>query len=659
MWKQLLRSAALLAGASLLILLIVLTVGQAEVHAQPADCTDVIDNLFGAIQPGRCAVVGPGNACYANDDITAKPASLRFSRQGHIVPILDLTSLRTHASTGAAILVADTDRGPIKIMAMGGSQITPSSRQVFTLRRTNTGLVCEKTPSGLLLQTDSGERGRVTINGVSVEIGSTALISAEGEVLFDQDPRIDRREGRRNPDAPLCSGFDSQCDFGDSSCPLNERLVWGPFCREDAYANISPGLYRMTLYGRGAVRAGATDYNVTRQTFGFGSHDFSLPGSFTFCWPGLEPGGTGFETIVHSRSKNARVDQITLEYLGADCNANLNSSRPNMMTVTNVEGDVTVRAAGVVRRPVPGQAVRIHYEGSTPAVVENPHPAGGILESPLIQWLTFDPDGLPEVDSGYDDYTPPPPDPVPASDPVASFEQVGLSSDDYYGEADGLVLEVAARDPGVGRNNGAGIESVRFRVYDPGKDLVFERTERIPAYCAFGGNGPCSEFIFRDNDNVWPSGVPMTEGAHTFEARVMTENGATTTIRTTLELWPQIESPEPDDRSGPDIGGMDFDPIWEDGRLCMYESIVGWTSIYDDSGVDYATFYYRFHPEIGTPTFWVTAPMERVDDYTFSVQMGEFESGTLEYTIVATDGVGNESQTSYRSVDTIVCATVD
>lgn len=660
MWKQLLRRAALIGGISLLILIVLLTVGQTEVQAQPPDCSDVIDTLFGVIQD-QCAVVGPGNACYASDRVRASPVSAGFTRPGRIVPFRDLTSLRTYANTGAAILVAGTNQGPVKIMAMGGAQVASSSHQVFTLRKTNEGLVCDKTPSGLLLQTPGGRRGQVTINGVSIELGSTALVTAEGEVLFDQDPRIDRRQGHRNPNAPLCSGFDSQCDFGDSHCPLGERLVWGPYCREDVYPNISPGLYRMTLYGEGRVRAGATDYNVTHKTFAYGFHNLTLPADYTFCWPGIQPGGTGFETIVQSRSSNARVDRITLEYLGPDCDAGAAAGLPSMMTVANVEGEVTVRAAGAVRQLAPGTAVRVLYKGDEPVAVEQPHSAGAIMASPLIEWLTFDPGGMPRVDRG-EEYSPPasePTEPTSPTDPEAWFAQVGVSGEDYYGESEGLVLEVAALDPGVGDYNGAGIDSVRFRIFAPDGKLVFERTERRPAYCAFGGDGPCTPFIFAENDNYWPSGAYISGGRYAIEARARTKAGAETTIRTRIDLQPQQESSPPADDVGPDLAGVTFDPVWEDGRLCMYKPITVWASAYDDSGVESMTFYYRFHPEGSSPTLWVTAPMDQIDDNTFTTQFSELDSGQVEYTVVAMDGAGNQSQSPYQTVDTIVCVQVD
>jgi hypothetical protein len=237
--------------------------------------------------------------------------------------------------------------------------------------------------------------------------------------MFDQDPRIDRRQGSRNPNAPLCSGFDSECNFGN--CMVNGRLVWGPYCREDAYPYIRTGLYRVTLYGRGQVTAGATDYGATGKMFSIMAQDMTLPGSYTFCWNGLRSGGTGFETIVLARSANARVDHLRLEYLGADCSAvnRLSSATPDLMTVTNVEGSVTVTAGGVSRRPRPGEEVRVHFVGGQPRTIDPPVRATALPLSPLIEQLTFE--VLPQVNEAYVPSSPTGPPPSAPTEPPPSY----------------------------------------------------------------------------------------------------------------------------------------------------------------------------------------------------------------------------------------------
>lgn len=137
--------------------------------------------------------------------------------------------------------------------------------------------------------------------------------STTSNALFDDDPR----NNRRGVNATFCSGFESECNFG--GCPQNYRLVWGPYCRETDYPYIKPGLYRVTFQGTGEVRAGATDYGATNQLFGFVQQTLELPGSFTFCWPGKQNGGYGFETIAQSTGGYASIDRITIEYVGEEC----------------------------------------------------------------------------------------------------------------------------------------------------------------------------------------------------------------------------------------------------------------------------------------------------------------------------------------------------
>lgn len=294
-------------------------------QAQVDGCAPIVNALAQGIQADTCEVIAEGSACYASADLRAvlRQQSGHFSSPNDRVEIADLRRLDTQAPQGAAILVANTPEDAVKIFIFGDSSVDTNGDHVFTMYEQGSGPICENTPSGMLVQTPAGDTGQIVVNGVTIRLGSTAFISMDGVLLFDQDPRIGRRTGERNPEAALCSGFDSECDFGN--CPADYRLVWGPFCREDWYDYIEPGLYRVTLLGSGRVQAGATDYNATQEDFAYGVQTLDLPDSYTFCYPGLEPGGTGFETLVKAVTRSARVDRIALEYLGADCQRSTNA----------------------------------------------------------------------------------------------------------------------------------------------------------------------------------------------------------------------------------------------------------------------------------------------------------------------------------------------
>jgi len=138
-------------------------------------------------------------------------------------------------------------------------------------------------------------------------------VATTGRILFDSDPR----NNLRGTNPTFCSGFESECAFGN--CPENYRLVWGPYCRESDYSYIKPGLYRVTMQGSGTVRAGATDYGATNQLFGFAEEILALPGSYTFCWPGKAENGYGFETVAQSIGEPATITRIRVEYVDERC----------------------------------------------------------------------------------------------------------------------------------------------------------------------------------------------------------------------------------------------------------------------------------------------------------------------------------------------------
>lgn len=165
--------------------------------------------------------------------------------------------------------------------------------------------------------------------------------ASAGKVLFDDDPRTNRYKDNNT----FCSGFSSDCDFGN--CAVSSKLVGGPYCREGDYPYIRPGQYRITLLGIGNVSAGATDYGPAKDTFSFGRYDTALPITFTFCWPGRAENGYGFETMAIARSQDATVNRITVEYLGENCtDSSLVSAPVNAEPIPTPESPPTASAPG-------------------------------------------------------------------------------------------------------------------------------------------------------------------------------------------------------------------------------------------------------------------------------------------------------------------------
>lgn len=199
-----------------------------------------------------------------------------------------------------------------------------SSSIIGTYARGTVVIVFGKNLAGTWLQVEApdGKRGWMSSRylRLDVDLARIPIVGAQTEspqesgiVLFDGDPR----SNRYRQDSVFCSGFASDCDF--EGCAADYRLVWGPYCRQEDYPYIHAGDYRITLFGAGRVRAGATDYGSAREMFAFGEFTLTLPASYTFCWPGREPSGYGFETIVKSLGEYATIDRITVEYLGDSC----------------------------------------------------------------------------------------------------------------------------------------------------------------------------------------------------------------------------------------------------------------------------------------------------------------------------------------------------
>lgn len=67
-------------------------------------------------------------------------------------------------------------------------------------------------------------------------------------------------------------------------------------------------------------------------------------------------------------------------------------------------------------------------------------------------------------------------------------------------------------DTAVGQNEGDGVEEVRFTIIDENGVTVHERVEKIPTYCAFGGDSQCIVWSFSANGNTWPNGTPAKSG---------------------------------------------------------------------------------------------------------------------------------------------------
>ncbi|MBN1451032.1 MAG: Ig-like domain repeat protein [Anaerolineales bacterium] len=120
--------------------------------------------------------------------------------------------------------------------------------------------------------------------------------------------------------------------------------------------------------------------------------------------------------------------------------------------------------------------------------------------------------------------TPVPPTPIPPATPEpALLEIINPSSDGATLTAnDDTTFEAKAWDPAVGTNNGDGITSVTFRLYDSIGNTIHTYIDTASSYCAFGGNNNCSDAA--------SAGILLSSDTYTLEATMLTNAGETKTL---------------------------------------------------------------------------------------------------------------------------------
>ena len=137
-----------------------------------------------------CSDLNANVACYGlkRSDSVAKGApkeALRFSKpkdREQIVRFQTIRTLKDKSVVGAAImrLQLSTETAPVNAILFGDSQLQPQDKngsQIYRLSASGGKLVCDRTPPGLAVSTDTGQTGRLTVNGVEIVLGSTAFLT--------------------------------------------------------------------------------------------------------------------------------------------------------------------------------------------------------------------------------------------------------------------------------------------------------------------------------------------------------------------------------------------------------------------------------------------------------------------------------------------------
>ena len=135
---------------------------------------------------------------------------------------------------------------------------------------------------------------------------------------------------------------------------------------------------------------------------------------------------------------------------------------------------------------------------------------------------------LPPVEFG----TPPPP-PLPKTAQTSDPDGNGFCIDPDSGircvgtfDKESLFqFQMFSNGAELGENE---VEKVNFVVRKLQGDDVYRKDESTPAYCVFGGNGPCNPWVYENGVLVWTQGGPPVEaGEYEMEANTTLKDGQT------------------------------------------------------------------------------------------------------------------------------------
>lgn len=180
--------------AVLLLMAVVLSNAGLTLTAQArrASCEPVREAL--RLATGVCQEMYMGRACNGHDTVAITPTS--SFRVGQYIPSDELTRLNTYADgPGVALLLLGGQRRPLYVVFFGETEVTEfaTSWSNPTIKaEIGRGLLCDDTRSGIVVQNRFGNSNNMTINGVLIELSSTAAITMEpeaggGSIVFYSD----------------------------------------------------------------------------------------------------------------------------------------------------------------------------------------------------------------------------------------------------------------------------------------------------------------------------------------------------------------------------------------------------------------------------------------------------------------------------------------
>lgn len=134
---------------------------------------------------------------------------------------------------------------------------------------------------------------------------------------------------------------------------------------------------------------------------------------------------------------------------------------------------------------------------------------------------------------------------------LPGFDQSEVSDPMVF--RDRLVFRVEVFDSRAGSVDGAGIQDVTFRIQvDDGSDqVVYERTERQPGYCVFGGGEPDCNVLRLGDGSRWPDpyGGDIRSGDYVALIDIVPQQGEPTQWRWRFNIQAPGQSPYPADNT--------------------------------------------------------------------------------------------------------------
>lgn len=196
-----------------LLAIVLLIALDREVAYAQGSCVPIIDQLDTAID--SCAEVNSNWACYANATAVAIPADGRFDEPGDREEVVALEEIQTEREAGAVVMflhLANED-SHIKVILFGGPTLDQPdrTRNVFTMRVEDDTQICPQTSPGMVVRTDNGERGTLIVNGVEIELRSTAYIALTGQdtmLIVNLEGQVAVTVGGQTQELPV--GYQSQ-----------------------------------------------------------------------------------------------------------------------------------------------------------------------------------------------------------------------------------------------------------------------------------------------------------------------------------------------------------------------------------------------------------------------------------------------------------------